>query len=318
MDVRALSAPASCPNCGTALASDTRFCPTCGKATAQIQPGACPKCGAGKVESHNYCPSCGFPLIPALRASEGQRQTTALSAIYRQSDSTVGSSQVPPAYQRDRDFQEVTDIGRTSNGLLLLAISSLLDPIPYVNYLSGLLALVGAVLMILGRRAFGDAHSRNVVLSVVLYVIGLVIGILVALSFAFSVAEFQISGASGSSAAGALSVAFNDLLVGLIITEAVIGIAIIVFTYAIQDRLGRVLLLAGYISSLSVGIFILSVISAQVTTALQSAGLSSAVSSLQSQAQLLRLLGFIPGIIYATAYYRVRERIDRGELPTRL
>ena len=216
-----------------------------------------------------------------------------------------------------RDYQETTDIGRTSTGLLLLAISSLLDPIPILNYLGGLLALVGAVLMILGRGAFGDAHSRNVVLSVVIYVVGLVIGILVALSFAFSLGSIQISGASGSSAAGALSAAFNDLLVGLIITGAVIGVAIIVFTYAIQDRLGRVLLLAGYISSLSVGIFVLSVIGSQVTTALQSASLSSAVSSLQSQAQLLRLLGFIPAIFYATAYYRVRQRIDRGELPSR-
>ncbi len=312
-----MSAPASCPNCGTALASEARFCPTCGRATAQIQPGTCPKCGAGNVQGHNYCPGCGFPLTPGLRANETLRQSAG-SSIYRQSVPRVDYAQVPPDYQRMRDHQELTDIGRTSNGLLLLAISSLLDPIPYVNYLGGLLALVGAVLMILGRGSFGDAHARNVVLSVVLYVIGLVIGILVALSFGFSVAEIQMSGASGSSAAGALSVAFNDLLVGLIITGAIIGIAIIVFTYAIQDRLGRILLLAGYFSSLSVGIFVLSVISAQVTIALQSASLSSAVSSLQSQAQLLRLLGFIPGIIYATAYYRVRQRVERGELPSRL
>lgn len=318
MEVRALSAPASCPNCGTALASDTRFCPTCGRATTQIQPGTCPKCGAGNVQGHNYCPSCGFPLTPALRASEALRQTTAGSSTYRQSVPIVDYSQVPRDYQILRDHQRVTDISRTRNGLLLLAVGSLLDPIPILNYLGGLLALVGAVLMILGRGAFGDAHSRNVVLSVVIYVVGLAIGIVVAVSFGVSVASIQISGASGSSAAAALSAAFNDLLVGLIITGAVIGIAIIVFTYAIQDRLGRVLLLAGYISSLSVGIFVLSVIGSQVTTALQSASLSFAVSSLQSREQLLRLLGFIPAIFYATAYYRVWQRIDRGELPSRL
>src|ERR1700739_2889292 len=98
MDLRVLSAPASCPNCGTALAPDARFCPTCGKATTQIQPGTCPKCGAKNVLGHNYCPGCGFPLTPALRATEALRQMTASSSTYRQSVPRVDYSQVPPTY----------------------------------------------------------------------------------------------------------------------------------------------------------------------------------------------------------------------------
>ena len=271
------------------------------------------------MQGHNYCPGCGFPLTPALRASEALHQTANGSSVYRQSVPTAVYSQVPPDYRKIRDYHEVTAIGRTRTGLLLLAVSTLLDPIPILNYLGGLFAIVGAVLMILGRGAFGDTHSRNVVLSVVIYVIGLVIGIIVAVSFGFSLASIQISGASGTSATEALSAAFNDLLVGIIITGAVIGIATIVFTYAIQDRLGRILLLAGYFSSLSVGILVFSVVSSQVTTALRnSASLASAVDSLRSQAQLLRLLGFVPAVFYALAYYRVRQRIDRGELPSRL
>jgi ribosomal protein L37E len=310
VDVRALSAPASCPNCGTALASDARFCPTCGRATAQIQPGTCPKCGAGKVQGHNYCPSCGFPLTPILRASESLRQTTAGS----------GYSQVPPAYQRDRDFQEMMAIGRTKNGLLLLAVSGLLAPIPILNYIGGILAIVGAVLMILGRGAFGDAHSRNVVLSVVIYIVGLVILFIEGVSFALSISSIELSGASGASAAAAISSSFNDLLTGAIVVGAILGVATILFTYAIQSQTGRILLLAGYVSSLLIGILVFSIIGPQLSTVVSNSIATrsvdrSGIDALQSDIQLLRFLNFIPGIIYAVAYYRLWERIDMGDLP---
>jgi len=88
----------------------------------------------------------------------------------------------------------MTAIGRTKNGLLLLAVSGLLGPFPILNYLGGILAIVGAVLMILGRGAFGDAHSRNVVLSVVIYIVGLVILFIIGASFALSIASIELSG----------------------------------------------------------------------------------------------------------------------------
>src|SRR2546426_5943212 len=319
MDVRALSAPVSCPNCGTA-ASDARFCPTCGRATRQIQPGACPKCGAGKVQGHNYCPSCGFPLTPAPRAGETLRQTTAGLGVYRQSIPTADYGGVPPAYQKMRDYQEMTAIGRTKNGLILLAASLLLDPIPILNYLGVILAIVGTVLMILGRGVFGDAHSRNVVLSVVIYVVGLVILFIIGASFALSIASIELSGASGASAAAAISSSFDDLLTGAIVAGAVLGIATILLTYAIQSRTGRILLLAGYVSSLLIGILVFSIVGPQLSTVVSNTIATrnvdrSGIDSLQSEIQLLRFLNFIPGIIYAVAYYLLWERIDMGDIP---
>jgi len=264
------------------------------------------------VEGHNYCPSCGFPLT-LVRAS-------GLAGIYRQSAPTADYSQVPRAYKWDRDYQEMTAIGRTKNGLLLLAVSGLLAPIPILNYIGGLLAIVGAVLMILGRGAFGDAHSRNVVLSVFIYIIGLVIVFIVAVSFALTISSIELSGASGASAAAAISSSFNDLLTGAIVVGAVLGFAIVLFTYAIQSRTGRILLLAGYVSSLLIALLVFSIIGPQLSTVVSNSIASrsvdrSGIDALQSGIQFLGLLNFIPGIIYAVAYYLLWERIDMGDIP---
>jgi len=219
-----------------------------------------------------------------------------------------------------RDYQEMTAIGRTKNGLLLLAVSGLLGPFPILNYLGGILAIVGAVLMILGRGAFGDAHSRNVVLSVVIYIVGLVILFIIGASFALSIASIELSGANGASAAAAISSSFNDLLTGAIVVGAVLGVATILFTYAIQSRTGRILLLAGYVSSLLIGIMVFSIIGPQLSTVVSNSIATrnvdrSGIDALQSEIQLLRFLNFIPGIIYAVAYYLLWDRIDMGDIP---
>jgi len=219
-----------------------------------------------------------------------------------------------------RDYQEMTAIGRTKNGLLLLAVSGLLGPIPILSYLGGILAIVGAVLMILGRGAFGDAHSRNVVLSVVIYLVGFVILFIVGVSFALSISSIELSGASGASAAAAISSSFNDLLTGAIVGGAVLGVATILFTYAIQSRTGRMLLLAGYVSSLLIGILVFSIIGPQLSIVVSNSIPTrnvdrSGLDALQSEIQLLRFLNLIPGIIYAVAYYLLWERIDMGDIP---
>src|SRR5207245_3306196 len=146
------------------------------------------------------------------------------------------------------------------------AVSAFWGPFPRLNYLGGILPIVRAVLMILGRGAFVDAHSGNVVLSVVIYVVGLVILFIIGASFALSIASIELSGASGASAAAAISSSFDDLLTGAIVAGAVLGIATILLTYAIQSRTGRILLLAGYVSSLLIGILVFSIVGPQLST----------------------------------------------------
>jgi hypothetical protein len=59
-----------CPNCGTAVAADTRFCPGCGNNLQAAPPPArpagnsCPACGSSIPANVAFCPECGA-RIPA-------------------------------------------------------------------------------------------------------------------------------------------------------------------------------------------------------------------------------------------------------------
>ncbi|HYY48795.1 MAG TPA: hypothetical protein VFA17_08970 [Thermoplasmata archaeon] len=73
------------------------------------------------------------------------------------------------------DPERQKQINRTRTGVLLLLIGSLLSWIPFVGLLGGLMTLIGAILVILGRKAFGATHARNVVWSIVLFFLAIII-----------------------------------------------------------------------------------------------------------------------------------------------
>lgn len=49
-----------CPNCGTQIADDSRFCTECGKEITKAN--VCPHCGASVGESDAFCQNCGKSL----------------------------------------------------------------------------------------------------------------------------------------------------------------------------------------------------------------------------------------------------------------
>jgi hypothetical protein len=57
----------------------------------------------------------------------------------------------------------------------LLLVGSLIDWIPFIGGLGTLCIIIGVILVILGRKAFGSEHRRNVVISILLYIVGLVV-----------------------------------------------------------------------------------------------------------------------------------------------
>jgi RNA polymerase subunit RPABC4/transcription elongation factor Spt4 len=56
----AAAAASACTNCGTQMAPDARFCPSCG--TPAAQPAACANCGTAIAAGVRFCPSCGTPV----------------------------------------------------------------------------------------------------------------------------------------------------------------------------------------------------------------------------------------------------------------
>jgi MFS family permease len=226
----------------------------------------------------------------------------------------------PASYNLERS----TQIDRTKTGLLLLIIGALLVPVPYITYIGSILVLIGAILVILGRKAFGPSHSRNAIWSIIVYVVGIAIIAIGAIAFLLELGIARIETRNGTITSPQLSQAltssFQTLLVAAAVGGAVIGIAQVLFTYAIQNRNGRIILWAGYASSLAIGISEAVIIGQSVSDAVaQSIGAGTydptPLQNLQNQLSAIGLLGLIPAALYAGALYLVWTRIGRGELP---
>lgn len=202
---------------------------------------------------------------------------------------------------------------------MLLIISILLGPISYASYVGGMLASVGAIMVIMGRQVFGERHSRFVIASLVIYLAGLAAIVVNTIELAFSLLSAGIAG-TPTLAGQAFADAFNQFLIGTIIASAITGIAVLLFTYALQNSTGKVLLWTGYAMTLAIGILVFYILGAEVTSAMRRAISSTppnftVLIELQGRIQLLQLLGLIPATISATAYYLVWSRVKRGELP---
>ncbi len=204
-------------------------------------------------------------------------------------------------------------------------IGTILGPVPIITFIGGILSLIGAILVILGRKAFGPEHSRNAIWSIIIYIVGFVIIIIGLIAFAFAIISATIASRSGNVTdltiiAQSLTSSFDSLLIAGIIGGAVSSIAYVLFTYQLQNGNGRIILWAAYASSIAIGIINAIIVSALLSDAVQRSIAGGTFNpdplrGLQNHLQALGLLGFIPAALYATALYLVWSRIGRGELP---
>jgi hypothetical protein len=213
-----------------------------------------------------------------------------------------------------------TNSTRTKNGLLLLIGALFLGPLPYLMYIGVILGIIGIILVIISRDSFGRSHSSYVLLSVVVYCVGLIIAFIVGALFTASIISAASTASQVAIQQGLIS-AFNDLVVGVLLSGAVLGIAYVIFPYALQNRTGRILLYIAFATQLAVSILVVNILIVQVTGAVNQSFSNgtfnpSPLRSLQGQQQFLQLLGLIPSAIYAIAYYNAYSRINKGEVPS--
>ncbi len=232
---------------------------------------------------------------------------------------TAGPAYAPPGYYPSPvDYERARHVDRTKTGVLLLMIGALLGWLPYdIGIIGSLLSLIGAILVILGRRAFGPAHARNVVVAVILFILSIVALIVAAVVFAV----VTVSSLLGTVPTPAdLAGAVNAFLIGAIVVAILGGIAQVLFTYEIQNRPGRYLLFGGLVASVALQIAIYFVIAPLMDAAIAQAlagGTFNAdpVLALQSQGNTYAILAVIADLLWAAAYYLVWSRISRGEIP---
>ena len=263
----------------------------------------CPKCGFSNQPGYAFCSNCGSPLAaagappgapPAYGAPYGAPPMPAY---------TYGGS--PWAYERTKQ------IDRTKTGILLLLIGTLLSWIPYgIAFIGYILLFVGAILVILGRKAFGPTHARNVAISIVMFFVGIIMAVVVAF-IGFLSALSGLIGPGGAPTPEALASALGAALIGGIAGAAIIGIAEVLFTYALQNQTGRILLWAAYGANLALSIAIFIIISPLMSSVLTLAD----YERLAAQMGNLQLLSVVPTALFAAADYLVWTRISRGEIP---
>lgn len=198
------------------------------------------------------------------------------------------------------ESQRREQIERTITGLLLIAIGLFLSWIPFINLIGGIIELVGAILVILGRKAFGTKHARNVFWSVIIFIVGIVSTIV---TF-FIVISYSIisTGPTGSPATIASPFGGSIPIVSLVSTT-VIGFVYVLFVYELEEKSGRILLWFGYASNIATAATNLLV--------LTNLSLAAAVELLLVEI----LVGIIPAVLFGVAYFLARERIVRGEIP---
>jgi hypothetical protein len=185
--------------------------------------------------------------------------------------------------------------------LLLLIIGAALSWVPFIGAIGGLIAIIGAVFVILGREAFGPTHDRNVILSIILYIVGVaitIVGIIIAILGAITIQ-------AGNPGGMFLPAAFLSVV---IVGGAVTGLARVLFTYALQKDNGRVLLWLGYASSITISV---------VNFLTIPSGLASGGNFFFPGLFLVTaVLSAIPATLYATAFYLARDRIVQREIPS--
>jgi MFS family permease len=239
-----------------------------------------------------------------------------------------GTAAAPPMYPgampglpSAMDSERRKQIDRTKTGVLLLLIGTLIAWLPLIGIIGAILLLVGAILVILGRKAFGAAHARKVMISIVLFFVGLIIGVVAGIILASALLTGLFGGTP--SQAGVQS-ALNNYLIVAFVGTVVSGLASVFFTYELQNKTGRYLLFAGYAATVVIQIAIIVIVGQTIAAMLATmfpggtynptAGVA-ALANFTSQVQSVALLSGIPALIYAAADYLVWQRINKGEIP---
>jgi MFS family permease len=275
----------------------------------------CPRCGAANSPGTSYCVNCGSPLSATAPGAGPAPTAYPPAAPY-----PMGA---PPMWDAERTKQR----DRTKTGLLLLMLGILLSWLPVANLFGYLMILIGVILAILGRKAFGPAHSRNVVLAIGLFLIGIIVGIVgvvIAVVSGLNPAWFD-NPPPEAEIAPVLRTAFRNAATIAIVSGFISGLASVLFTYALQKPIGHLLLWLGYAAAIAVGIVsllvllpALDVVAEELASEIVMEGSldpNRIAAAFSGETGSVSLLNGIPSALFAGATYLAWSRVNRGEIP---
>ncbi len=194
-------------------------------------------------------------------------------------------------------------------------------PALIVAVVGGLLILIGALLMIIGRKDYGEQHSKFVVYAIVIFCINIVAAIILKViqsALIYLQVSSPMSGPSSYDFSGMIIMA----LIQMIISTIMGGLCYVFLLYHLENEKGRYVLFAAFITSivLAIGIAIYNygVLTEMINGMLNSGDYSSSVAS-QALAQISNIskagiLNIVSGILFIIATYIPYRRITSGEL----
>ena len=205
-------------------------------------------------------------------------------------------------------------VHRTKNALYLLTLGLLLAWVPFFNLVGIVFALPGAVLVFLGRRAFGRRHASLVLIAMAIYTAGWALSTVVTLGLL----DPQV-GAAGAVDFAAVRGQVRGFLWADLASTMLLVVATALFILDLPTPSGRVLL------GLAAGLAILgATLSTLGILALVDGIFSGTGSPSEMGLRMGRLLGSTPflyavpgALAFAAAYFLptvliAKERLPRG------
>jgi hypothetical protein len=205
---------------------------------------------------------------------------------------------------------------------MLMIISFGLSWIPYISLVGGLIGIIGVILLLLGRRAYGESYRSFVVFGGGMILFTLVAGLVLAVGFAAAIVG-QAGASSGNPSQ--LSVALENDLYVLFVAAAALGIigslGQVFLVYELSDGTARILLWSAFAVSAILSFLIVAILLPQIDGVITQVLSSSPpdtgpINQLEYTSDLLGLSKAIPSFMFLWAYYRARtEGIRRSSLP---
>jgi len=202
-----------------------------------------------------------------------------------------------------------------------------------IAIIGGLFGLIGAILMLMGRKEFGEKHSKFIFYAIMIFIIAIIVSFVINSLSTFMVYSSSISQMPfGSDPSNTADLLRNNMYISVIntpITAALGGLIWVFGLYQLEDENGRTVLFATYVCmivtavlvSISLFLFFEDFINSANFEELMGSSSSSSYSQLFSSSSWIGNIGIISlvggsisNILLFIALYIPYKRITSGEL----
>jgi zinc-ribbon domain len=268
----------------------------------------CPSCGAPVSAGHKFCPNCGV-LLPA---ATGPLPLAGPPAFGGGTWGGVGLGE-PAVVPKGQD--------QTKTGLLLIAIAFGLLWIPYVSGVGGLLALIGILLLWLGRKGFGPNHRRNVLVGGTCVLLSFLTGIVVAAWFIDALLTQTPPGETSRMVSSAFQSDLGVVFLVGVAASILSAVAYVSLPFALADPTSRYLLVTAGVLTVVISAVTTSLLYPQIAGAVAQATAGSTINSapitaLEQRSYFLSTAQILPDMLFLWAYYRTRRRVFPDHPPS--